>query len=273
MRECVNVKGHMEDAHCHSDFQRWCKKGNDRADQRAKEGALLHPQPRTEVIRDWAQQLRTGERVAILIAATCKLWPKAKVPKGSKPLQKARAEKVEPERVKHEWASCEGIWRCLNCLKMVTCERTMAKDGACPGTSAMLQRVLAGGRGHALFALEFGDFPLVACLRCGAYAASQARGLCTTCPGTAGRSAAGAEAVRRILSGRHPNTHITTRVAEWGMPVAVAASQARRQSLGEERVSAASFQEAAGPQAGEAAAKPTASDRLAALRARVRSRL
>ena len=49
---------------------------------------------------------------------------------------------------------------------------------------------------------ECEGLPLLACLRCGAYAISKAQGLAATCPGR--RSATGRKNLLAILEGRHP---------------------------------------------------------------------
>ena len=210
LKELHKVKAHVKEEEVAEDcFLLWCAKGNNAADGAAKAGVLMHPQPyieRASSFKDLAAEAKTICRV---IAATCKLWPKAKVQGRCEAARLARAARRRPLPSRpHAWAAAQGgYWRCEMCLSATWSLSALEsrRKEECAGASEALRKCLSQQLGHRLISLQFDQFPLVFCLACGSWCVAHPVALLKPCPGLEGASRAGRQALARVRRGEHPS--------------------------------------------------------------------
>ncbi len=176
--------------------------GNDAADKLAKDAVSLHPAP-TPAMRQELEALLTRARIVVrTIAAVTQCFPPMARERMARP-----PPSVEGARVNvgtgHRWVFTSGMWRCEACLRMTTKSQIDAALALerCHGQRPTMNIHAMAQRGHALARTD-GLFPVVFCVRCGAWSTRRAYGLAAACRGTPAPS--GRQALARIARGYQP---------------------------------------------------------------------
>ena len=204
----VWVKAHRSIKECTSDYDRFTCVGNTNADAAAVEAQTrlgFTGTPCWKQVLARQTKMRTICRLIGTVAAT---WPTAKRICGgsSRDAPPPRGAKLltAPEHP-HQWVHSEGRWTCQVCLTFAyTDQAKQQRCGEhCPGFCASLASALRHPRGHAFAAVDTEGAPLIICMRCGAWAATNPVNLMAQCPRA--MRPGGKQAFRRLARGLHPS--------------------------------------------------------------------
>ena len=179
--------------------------GNKHVDTEAKTALHLHPQPSERMSSDLDAEMDRIRISARTIAATLRCFPK---------LQYARRLRLHERRHRrfqlaqwHDWRYHGGIWQCRACLLAHSGVEEDRPMTGCSGVPPMLRKIAKHAFfGHRLQVCRLSDRPLFFCVVCGAWALRRCIRLAAPCGGHPATGSAGATALKRIHSGRHPDT-------------------------------------------------------------------
>jgi hypothetical protein len=220
----VKVKAHQQVDNLRG-AERFEARGNDAADRFAKQGLALHPPMQEQRRRAAEQDSALAAKVVRYAGKVLALWPAAeargrhrrsagaaatrRAGGGEEPRRQEATEEADGRQ--HQWQWRNRHWQCERCLRWTaSASKVHARatgQQACPGRVAELQRLVGDPAGHSLVAFDLarGGGWLLACSRCGGYAATPAAFAAMAgrrCGGVRNR---GAEARwRRLLAGKHP---------------------------------------------------------------------
>ena len=185
--------------------------GNEAADEAAKVAATtLHPEFPASTDKEARNTHKQLTWVAATIAAVLPLWPIATREPRQRTSTDKRRRKPMPGAKWHTWVEEIGAARCSSCL-LVSLEQDKESSpmvGCRPMHHAM-RSVLADLAGHRLSTAEVADkkdgtcSTIVFCVACGAYAKRKPILLKQRCPGQASQNA-GAICLEKIRRGVPP---------------------------------------------------------------------
>ena len=230
MRDLRKVKAHQEEQSGESPTQRLLRLGNDWADAKAKEGAVLHARMRDAMVSLLRRQWDDALSACRVIGEATTLWPAAAqlrdgLPRRpttraqrraaataretSKQLQHAmRTAQQRHDHHTHSWVGVGSRLRCAACFSWAGADVAPC-SGLPPAWANWLAVARAQGHrlrlGHLHDAEEQG-VAFAICLACGSWTATAGRAAACRLQGScAGHTtSAGAEALRRVARGRHP---------------------------------------------------------------------
>ncbi len=176
--------------------------GNDLADALAKATVDMHPRPSPAMVQDLEAALRRSRHIVRTIARVTQCFPAMPRDRMVRPPPSVEGARVAMGNG-HRWVFVSGWWRCSDCLKMTL--RPVIDGGLayerCEGARMSMDAGAMVSRGHALARTD-GMFPVIFCVRCGAWSTRRAYGLSAACRGRP--SPAGQQALARIARGEQP---------------------------------------------------------------------
>ncbi len=174
--------------------------GNAAADTAAGAAIALHPALGADVEAAVEYHTKRIKHVVAAVAAAMAIFPPA-------PRDMARAPRpttIDEARQtrQHLWRWRAGKWRCEACGDYVTKTSVpqYRRRQKCTGRTLVDSAEAYAANGHALIRAE-ADIPFVMCSHCGAWGNRRARLLRRPCGAP---TAAGAQALKRLLRGQHP---------------------------------------------------------------------
>ncbi len=174
--------------------------GNAAADEAAKKAAALHPPTDAAVAADVDFYSRRAPLVIRAVTTAMEYFPRnpTGMARAPRPVTEAEARDTQ----KHLWRHAAGAWRCRLCNDFITTRGIPAyrKHQRCTGKGMADDAATFASLGHALVRTD-GDLPIIGCSKCGAWGNRRTRKLGRPC---AAPTAAGQQAVKRILAGKHP---------------------------------------------------------------------
>lgn len=151
--------------------------GNQWADEAAKLGAAMHPEPMPSDVVQLRAHIKLYNEILELVAAMLPLWPVARERHGQrlerKPVEQRRAcrGRQQPHMVQsgHQWLAQDNGFTCLLCAQFTKSRRSAVAMTECKGMNVALKTIIAenGKRGHLLHALSWKGNISLACVACG----------------------------------------------------------------------------------------------------------
>ncbi len=175
-------------------------KGNDAADEAARQAVKLHPPLGPEAEASVAFHDRRARHVVRAVVTAMELFPRAE--KNMRRLPKPVDERQARERQQHHWVYTANAWRCTVCRDYVTAPSVppYRQRQKCCGQAPEADATTFTDGGHHICKAE-ASLPIIFCARCGAWGNRRTPKLGRQC---APPTTAGVQALRRIEQGWHP---------------------------------------------------------------------
>ncbi len=203
MTALLKVKAHQDVAAIEDLDERWRARGNQLADEAAKEARERHPKPTPEQEATVAYYVRRTPHIVKAVGRAMAMFPPAggNLPRKGRPAPKGGGG-ASARRQGHDWVHAEGRWRCTRCWTYVLGDEVPVgrRYQKCDGRRVTAAMRRAESLGHHMLHAE-GALPIAYCSRCGGWSSRRAQLLARPC---APPTASGRAALRRIAKGQHP---------------------------------------------------------------------
>ena len=159
--------------------ERQLAQGNQWADEAAKLGSAMHPEPFPSSVRHLHAHIQLYNQLMELVAAMLPLWPVARERHGQRldrtPVEARRACRVSTRKQErmvqsgHQWFAQDNGFTCVLCAQFTRSRRSAVAMTKCEGANKALKTIMAenGSRGHLLYALSWKGNVSLACVACG----------------------------------------------------------------------------------------------------------
>ena len=199
--------------------KRQLAQGNKWADEAAKLGAAMHPEPLPSDEVQLGAHIKLYNQLLELVAAMLPLWPVARKRHGQrldrKPVEQRRAcrgpTRKQVVQSGHQWFAQDNGFTCLLCAQFTKSRRSDVAMTQCEGANEALKTIIAdnGNRGHLLQALSWKGNISLACVACGRWC-FRGRSDLSSHPFCLAKRGAdigqkGRENIRRMERNMHPN--------------------------------------------------------------------